>query len=106
MQFGQSNFSEPCVMSDWKAENSAGIFIILSKTGAPGKPVFSPVFMDESGDFLEIAHLKAHRYYRHWLNEAGNEENIFISVFELPCTNEDDRRKIKERIFRDLLLAE
>jgi len=92
INFDEHEFSEPMRIAKWVPPKSAGLYVILkvdlSRTPMP----FKSIYFGQTRNFAERGLLKSHENYEHWIKEAGSEEGIFIAIYLMLGSTEEERK--------------
>ncbi len=92
--WGGTTFTTPIRITTWEAPYGAAVYAISIRTDSS----FPPIYFGESGNLDERGFIRNHHSYQCWLREAGSEQDIYISVYSMPNSTEEERRRIEQRL--------
>lgn len=92
--WGGITFTTPVRITTWEAPYRAAVYTISIRTDNS----FSPIYFGESGNLDERGFLRSHHSYQCWLREAVSEQNIYISIYPMPNSTEEQRQEIEGRL--------
>jgi hypothetical protein len=93
--FANYQFSEPENFLNWTTSEKEGIFAILIKNPASKSKPYEVIFFGESGDLSERGFFRSFHRYDCWIREAGDEAELYISVFPMPNSTREIRQGIE-----------
>jgi len=67
-------------------------------------PIYRPnsyriLYFGESSNLSERGFYRTHQKYRCWLEHAGSESNLYIGIYLMPDSTEQERRKVEAGLF-------
>jgi hypothetical protein len=91
-------FTGPFQLDRWDAPKQAGVYTIMHKAGAGGKP--DSYVIDYCGQGRNLSLYKSYPWIHHrkknLISQAGSLENVYIAVFLMPGSSNLDRQRIKK----------
>ena len=98
MTFDKYEFSEPTQIAKWEPPESAGLYVIL-KPDLYSSPVpLKPIYFGQTGNFAERGFIKSHKKYPDWIEEAREIDNLFIAIYLMPDSTEEERKAIESKL--------
>ena len=87
-------FLGPIKLSEWGPPMEGVVYVIFSRK----KDVFNMLYVGETekteaGDFFT-----KNEQFRCWLSSAGNEENLYLSIYPMWESTESQRRQLENKI--------
>jgi hypothetical protein len=92
--FNGVSFSEPESLAFWTPPFKAGLYAILIPSPNISPKPFEVIYFGESGNMSERGFASHHRRAC-WLRQAGNEANLYIAVYLMPNSSEQERKQIE-----------
>jgi hypothetical protein len=93
--FGNYQFSDPECLLNWTTSEKSGIYAILVKDSTSRSNPYKAIYFGESEDMSERGFFKSHYRYERWILEAGNEADLYISVFPMQNSTSELRQGIE-----------
>ncbi|MGD8538922.1 MAG: hypothetical protein PVI66_09405 [Candidatus Aminicenantes bacterium] len=93
--FANYQFSEPGAFLNWTTTEIEGIFAILVQDPTSKSRPYKPIYFGESENLSEHGFFRSYHRYDCWIREAGNETDLYISVFPTPGSPPELRQGIK-----------
>ena len=94
--WGSTKFEGPFPINSWEPPYRAAVYSIMFKPDPSNKPsTFRIIYFGESGNLSNRGFYKSHHKYKCWIQEAGSETNLYIGLYLMPGSNEEERRKIE-----------
>ena len=87
-------FLGPIKLSEWGPPMEAVVYIIFSKN----KDVFNMLHVAETGKTEAEDFFKKNDQFKCWLSHAGNEENLYLSIYPMWESSESQRRQLENKI--------
>ena len=78
--FANYQFSEPEVISEWRTEEKAGIYVILVQDPKVKSRSYKAIYFGESENLSESSFIKSHQSFECWIREAESADNLFIAT--------------------------
>jgi hypothetical protein len=57
-----------------------------------------PIYFGQTGNFAERGFIKSHEKYKDWIREVAEEENIFIAIYPMLGSTEEERKTIETEL--------
>ena len=70
------------------------VYIMFSKN----KDVFNMLYVGETGKTEAGDFFTKNRQFKCWLSHAGNEENLYLSIYPMWESSESQRKQLKDKI--------
>jgi len=98
MIFDKYEFSEPFKITKWEPSESRGLYVILvPDLDVEGLPL-RPIYFGQSENFAERGFLKSHHKHEDWIKEAREIDNLFIAIYPMPESTEEERQAIESKL--------
>lgn len=68
-------------------------YIILERDG----DTFKIIFVGESEKTTETDFFISNEKFKCWISQAGSENNLYLSIFPMPNSPKDERRKLVQK---------
>ena len=90
-------FEGPYSIKEWEPPYRAAIYSIMMRPDPKNKPnTFRVLYFGESSNLSERGLIKDHHKYECFVKHAGSEDNLYIAVYLMPESTQDERRKIEQ----------
>jgi len=96
--FEKYEFSEPTRIAKWVPPKSAGLYVILKPDLSSSPLPLKPIYFGQSEDLSERGFIKSHHKYKDWIKTAGEEEHIFIAIYQMLGSTEEERKTIEAEL--------
>ena len=97
--FDEYEFNEPVKITEWEPPESKGLYVILKPSlSSPVNLPFEPIYFGQSGNFAERGFIESHKKYECWEREVGSKEDIFIAIYPMPDSTEEERMEIESKL--------
>ncbi len=83
-------FLGPIKLADWGPPMDEVVFVILSRD----KDTFNVIYVGESDKTNELDFFIKNEKFKCWISNAGSEDNLYLSIYLMPNSDEKDREKI------------
>jgi len=87
-------FLGPIKLSEWGPPMEAVVYIIFSKN----KDVFNMLYVAETGKTEAEDFFTKNAQFKCWLSHAGNEENLYLSIYPMWESSESERLQLAQKI--------
>ena len=98
MTFDEHEFSEPTQIAKWEPSESAGLYVILKPDLYSSPLPLKPIYFGQTGNYAERGFIKSHEKYKDWIREVVEEENIFIAIYPMLGSTEEERKAIESKL--------
>ena len=99
MTFDKYEFSEPTQITKWEPPESKGLYAILKPDiHAEGLLPVKPIYFGQTENFAERGFIKSHKKYPDWIEEAREIDNLFIAIYLMPGSTEEERKAIETEL--------
>jgi len=98
MTFDKYEFSEPFKITKWKPLESRGLYVILEPDLYSSPLPLKPIYFGQTGNFAERGFIKSHEKYKDWIKEVVKEEHLFIAIYLMPGSTEEERKDIESKL--------
>ena len=98
-------FLGPIRLSEWGPPMEKVVFLLFKRT----KDTFAMIFADELEKTDDAGFFTKHEKFQCWIQNAGSEDNLYLSIYPMWDSSEDQRKKILQKIiasFRPLCNGE
>lgn len=92
--FANYQFSEPVVISEWRTEEKAGIYVVLIQDPKAKSQSYKAIYFGESENLSDSSFIKSHQSFERWVREAESADNLFIATFAMPESPSELRQGI------------
>ena len=83
-------FLGPIKLSEWGPPMDKVIFVILARE----KDTFNVIYVEQSEKTDKNDFFTKNEKFKCWLTHAGSEENLYLSIYLMPNSDEKDRQRI------------
>ena len=87
-------FLGPIKLSEWGPPMEAVVYIIFSKN----KDVFNMLHVAETGKTESQDFFTKNDQFKCWLSHAGNEENLYLSIYPMWESSKSQRKQLENKI--------
>src|SRR3972149_1192700 len=99
IQWSSYEFTEPVVLQYWDPPRKSGIYAIMYRPDPLKKPTtFTVVYFGETENFAERGFPWNHESSGCWIQQAGSKNNVYVSIYLMPNSTKDERRKIEQEL--------
>ena len=95
--YSDVEFTEPIQLTVWNPPSRAGLYAILISAPRMKPKPFEVVYFGESEDMSERG-FSSHHSRPCWINQAGSERNLWISVHLMPGSTKEERTNIESAL--------
>lgn len=100
--WGNVKFEGPYPITEWEPPNRAAVYAIMIKPDPVNKPkTYRIIYFGQSSNLSERGFYRSHHSYECWLEQAGKESNIYIGIYRMPNSTEEERRNIEQRLITE-----
>lgn len=97
--WGNLSFDGPYTITNWEPPYRAAIYAMMTKPDPQNKPsTYRILYFGESSNLSERGFYRFHHKYNCWINYAGSDNNLFIGIYLMPDSTEDERRGIESAL--------
>jgi len=96
--FDNHEFSTPKRIAKWEPPKAAGIYVILKPDLSSSPIPLKPIYFGQTSNFAERNLLKSHNNYKYWIKEVVSEDNIFIAVYKMLGSIEEERKTMETEL--------
>ena len=101
IKFSSYAFNEPMPVTLWTPPYRAGLYAILVPDITVSPRPFRVIYFGESGNLSERSFFKAHHKYFSQLQQAGVESNLYVAVYLMPVSTQEQRRTVESQLIAD-----
>ena len=83
-------FLGPIKLSDWGPPMDEVVYIILARD----KDTFNIIYVEQSKKTNELDYFTKNDKFKCWLDNAGSENNLYLSIYPMTDSEENERKKI------------
>ena len=94
IQILQYEFLGPIGLSEWGPPMDKVVYIIFTKN----KEVFNMLYVGESDKTEELDFFTKNPKFKCWMSHAGNEENIYLSIYPMWESDVSQRRQLVKKV--------
>ena len=96
--FGEYEFSEPTRIAKWEPPKAQGLYVILKPDLSSSPIPLKPIYFGQTRNFAERDFLKSHEKYKDWIREVIEEEQIFIAIYLMLGSTEEERKTMEAEL--------
>ena len=97
--WGGIKFDGPYPATNWEPPYRAAVYAIMMKPDHENKPTtYRILYFGESGNLSERGFWKSHHKYQCFISNAGSDSNIYIGIYKMPNSTEDERKVVEEKL--------
>ena len=94
LQILSYEFLGPIKLSEWGPPMDQVVYILLSRI----KDAFQVIYVGESEKSQDVDFFKNHEKSKCWINSAGFEENLYLSIYPMWDSTPDERKRLACKI--------
>ena len=98
IKWGDVAFSSPTKITEWEPPRKAALYVIMRPAEEQGS--YYIIYVGESGNLSERGFYKNHHKYECWIEKAGSEDKLFIGIYTMPNSTEEERKKLESEILK------
>ncbi len=83
-------FLGPIKLAEWGPPMDEVIFVILARE----KDIFNVIYVEQSEKTNKNDFFTKNEKLKCWLTHVGSEENLYLSIYLMPNSDEKDRQRI------------
>ncbi|MEO9308858.1 MAG: hypothetical protein ABI337_01015 [Nitrososphaera sp.] len=96
IQILQYEFLGPIKLSEWGPPMAEVVYLVLRRT----KETFEIIYAGESEKTEETDFFTKNDKFRCWIQNAGHEENLYLSIYPMWGSTQEDRKRILNKIIQ------
>lgn len=97
--WGDITFDGPYSVTDWEPPYRAAVYAIMMKPDPTNKPTtYRILYFGESSNLSERGFWRSHHKYQCFIDNAGSESNIYIGIYRMPNSTEEERRAVEQKL--------
>ncbi len=97
--WGNIKFDGPYPITKWDPPYRASVYAIMIKPDPIEKPkTFRIIYFGESSNLSERGFYKSHHKYQCWMQQARSESNIYIGIYKMPDSTQQQRKKVEQEL--------
>ncbi|MFN3655520.1 MAG: hypothetical protein ACK4TO_09420 [Candidatus Nitrosotenuis sp.] len=96
IQILQYEFLGPIKLSEWGPPMAEVIYLVLRRT----KETFEIIYAGESEKTEEANFFTKNDKFKCWIQNAGSEENLYLSIYPMWDSSQEDRKRILDKIIK------
>lgn len=96
IQILQYEFLGPIKLSEWGPPMAEVIYLVLRRT----KEIFEILYAAESEKTEEADFFTKNDKFKCWIQNAGYEENLYLSIYPMWGSSQEDRKRILDKIIQ------
>lgn len=95
-------FEGPYPITSWNPPLRAAIYAIMVKSDPVNRPnMYKVLYIGESGNLSERGFYKTHHASQCWLQQAGSLSSLFIAIYLMPSSTEEERQNIEAQLIEE-----
>ena len=99
IKWGDIDFNGPNLITNWDPPYCAAVYAIMMKPYPKNKPrTYRILYFGESGNLSDRGFYKSHHKYECWIKYADSEQNLYIGVYLMHKSTDDERRKVESEL--------
>ena len=83
-------FLGPVKLSEWGPPMDEVVYAIMARD----KDTFKIIYIDQSEKTNQLDYFTKNDKFKCWLSNAGSEKNLYLSIYLMPNSQENEREKI------------
>ena len=83
-------FLGPINLTEWGPPMGKVVYVILARN----KDTFKIIYIDELENANENDFFTKNQKFKCWLTHAGSEKNLYLSIYQMPDSEEKDRKRL------------
>jgi hypothetical protein len=87
------DFLGPIKLDEWGPPMGKVVFVMLSRN----KDLFNIIYIDQTEDTEESDFFTKHNKFKCWINHAGSEQNLYLSIYPMEDSDAKERQKLVSR---------
>jgi len=91
-------FSTPKRIAKWEPPKDSGLYVILKPDLSSSPIPLKPIYFGQTKNFAERGFLKSHEKYKDWIREVIEEEQMFIAIYLMTGSTEEERKTMKAEL--------
>jgi len=97
--WGEVRFDGPYPITEWDPPFKAAIYAIMMKPDPRNKPdTYRILYFGESSNLSERGFYRSHHKYQCWIQHAGSDANLYIGIYPMPNSTQEDRQKVENKL--------
>ena len=92
-------FEGPFKIQDWKPSYNAAVYAILKKSSRDGN--YNLIYIGQSENMADRGFYKSHHAYTCWLRNVNSEGELFIAIYFMPSSTENQRKEVESILIKD-----
>ena len=93
------DFDGPYSIVNWKPPFRAAVYAIMMKPNPRNKPdTYRILYFGQSSNLSERGFFRSHQKYICCIDEAGDESNLYIGIYLMPNSSEEERNEIEDKL--------
>lgn len=97
--WGDVKFDGPYLITEWDPPYRAAMYAIMMRPDPINKPdTYHILYFGESSNLSERGFYRSHHKYQCWLEKAGSESNIYIGIYAMPSSTQEQRTEVEQRL--------
>jgi len=90
-------FEGPYLVNEWEPPRRAAVYAIMTRPDPQNRPnVYRVLYIGESSNLSERGFVRSHHKYKCFIRNAGSEDNLYIAIYLMPGSTEEDRREVEQ----------
>lgn len=98
IELNKHPFTSPAPIALWEPPYCAGIYAIFAQGPSCGPGASRLIYVGESDSLSERGFWHSHPRYDCWLQQAGGDDNLCISLHLMPVSTPQERRQVQTGI--------
>lgn len=96
IQILQYEFLGPIRLSEWGPPMAEVVYLVLRRA----KETFEIIYVGESEKTEESDFFTKNDKFKCWIQNAGSEENLYLSIYPMWNSTQEDRKRIRDKIIQ------
>jgi len=96
--FDEHEFSSPIRIAEWEPPKKPGLYVILKPDLSSSPIPLKPIYFGQTKNFAARCFLKSHKNYKYWVKETGSEDGIFIAIYIMLGSIEEERKTMEDEL--------
>ena len=92
-------FDGPWSLNTWNPLYRAGVYAIMCKPDPLTQPdMYQIIYFGQTKNYTKRGFPSKHQSSLCWINQAGNQLNLYVGVYRMPKSTRDQRRLVESEL--------
>ena len=94
--WGNYSFDGPYQITGWNPPYRSAVYAIMKKASEPNS--YTIIYFGESENLSERGFISSHHKYSCFIDEAGAESNLYIGIYLMPNSTQEERQAVESKL--------